>query len=273
MRRNEALKLVKKRSNEPPLIESETTEIDPDTGGPVCKTRIERGVLAEETRRYDDMRAYFTMLSQPQPTARQRLEEFADSLRDNLEKKNLPTDRNPLWMSVNGGPWVPRAKDQPLPEGRVSQSHWDHRLKKPTDPLSKEREAGELLALIIELLAIDGIDPHLNLIGRLMNKAGSFRIAGRLNFLAHQAIAGQRARAKGPAAKRRRAEETCGIVMTHAAAHWSERPLLRGDISNTAACIAGVVNKELRSRNLLSPKSNGLSIKTIGDHIRRGTGG
>ena len=165
------------------------------------------------------------------------------------------------------------AKEQPLPKGSVSQLRWNHRLRKLTAPLSKEREAGELLALIVDLLEIKDIDPHLNLIGRLMNQSGKYRIAGHLNFLVHQAIAGQQARAKGPVAKRRRGEEICRIVMSHAEAHWSHRTHMRGDKSNTAATIAVAVNNELRSRKLLPSKSNGLRTKTIGDHIRRGNRG
>jgi hypothetical protein len=261
------------KSVQPPLIEKTRTETDPTTGSQIRVTEFRRGLLASETLEFDDPYAFFQSLSAPRKTPRESLEEFTNSIRDNLEKRDLPTDRQPFWICSEHGKWRPLEKEDSPLRDKLARSRWTSRLKELTAPLSKERAAGELLETLAELLRIPDIDKHLRLIGRAMDRYGDYRIAGSVNALAHQGVMARKGRAQGPVAKRERAGAIRAVVLDCAESFWRAYPALRGDVSNTAASVAELVNEKLRSADLVSAVRRGLSAKTIGDHIRHGIRG
>ena len=195
-------------------------------------------------------------------------------LRDNLEKRGLPSDRTPRWFKVGDADWEP-FNDQKRPTDQtVAYAHWTSRLKKLAEPLSRELAAGELLSGMIDLLEDkDFADKHLRRIPRLLNLFGDYRVSGIFNVLAHQALIAREARAKGPAARRSRADDVRRLIMAYAESHWSTHPLRRGDASNTAASIVDAVNADLQLSGLLPSHKKGLSVKTLSDHIRAGIRG
>ena len=134
--------------------------------------------------------------------------------------------------------------------------------------MSVEQTTGELLYQVSQLLARDGIDPHLQRIFALMKAYSDYRLAGKINTLVDQAITGEEARSLGPPARRQRACAVRQVIAEAAEAYWLDYPKLRNYASNTAACLADEVNQRLRSQRLLPANKTGLSTKTIADHIR-----
>jgi hypothetical protein len=262
---------------EPPLEIMQTVDVDPDTGGEIFTERYERGVSATETKTYD-ARALLALSkawpNQSAGSARQDLKDFAEHLRANLTKAGYPTDLHPLWIKIDDGEWQPRNVNEPLPQGRISQSHWDSLLEKLTPPLSKPYAAGRLLASIVEILEVKEFeDKHLRMFGRAMNLFGEYRVAGHLNYLAYQGLKARKARTQGPISVQRRAQSVREIVKRHTEHYWKRHALHRNDALNTAASIAETVNEDLRTQGLLPKNRTGLSTKTISEHIRKSIGG
>jgi hypothetical protein len=260
-------------SSEPPLQREERIEVDAETQTKIRVVSRRRGVLGIETRHYDSVFAFFREEAKQSPRA--ALEQFCDHLRDILEESGLPSDRTPSWVQVSNGAWEPLSTSE---RNRADHRHalaaryqtWAKRLEEITDPLSKDRTAGDLLEALTHLIQRKGVDDHLWHISQVLIAHRRYCIAGRINTLAANGMAGQRARAAGPATRRERALEVRRVICERTSRYWVERPILKGDASNTAAAIADEVNIALRTKGLLPSKKLGLSPKTIGDHIRAG---
>ncbi|MEA2906616.1 MAG: hypothetical protein QOI12_4003 [Alphaproteobacteria bacterium] len=260
-------KKMGRRPKQPTLECNEWTDTDPKTGTRISVVHNIRGVLATETRHYESLALGLQDMSSS--SDRQRLEELCENTRDQLEKLGLPSDRIPFWIQIDDGEWEPDlAGARPQAQRNLRGSTWRKRLEQLTEPLSKERAAGDVLYALTALLKRPGIDEHLWHINRAMNAYRSFSLAGTINNLAAAGIAARKARAAGPAVKRKRANEIRRLIGVHAENYWSSHPILRNDASNTAAQIVMTVNADLITRGLLPPTTEGLKAKTIGDHIR-----
>jgi hypothetical protein len=258
-------------SNLPPLVSDERIETDSKTGLKIRVTRQSRGMLAVKTRHYDasNLEAWDTT------SPREALEKFCEDIRGDLERRGLPSDLTPNWVRVGGGEW----ERQTNPEMRSSYALpigfacWSKVLETKTEPLTLERNAGDVLLTITQLLARPGIDKYLWDVGQAMRTYANYRISGCINEYAHQGLVARKSREKGPKAKRDRAIHVRGVVCKHAEHCWSSRPVLRGDASNTALCIKDAVNQELKAEKLIQSGRDGLAAKTIADHIREGIRG
>jgi len=263
-----------RRPMEPPLVREERTEIDPDIGAEVTITTHRRGVLGTESREIHSPLNEFSLTRFHElyfsESPRQLLEKFCDGLRDRLEASGFPSDRTPSWVRCGEGEWQPRPEDHRGHQKGHSYARWISRVEKLTEPLSPERAAGALLLAIIDLLNRVGIEEHLWHILQVMQKASDYRITGSINYLAYQGVLARKARSAGPKARQSKAKDMRRIIWAHAEQRWSRYGAMKGDASNTAAAIAGDVNSELRAQGLLPPEKAGLSVKTIGDHIRAG---
>lgn len=147
-------------------------------------------------------------------------------------------------------------------------ANWKAALGALTEPLTVEQETGELLYQVGQLLARDGIDPHLPRIWVMMRAYANYRLAGEANALVDDAITAREGRSHGPRAVADRAAASRKLIAAFAEEYWIDHPNLRGDASNTAACISDAVNQSLSLNGLLPGKKRKLSAKTIGDHIR-----
>jgi hypothetical protein len=254
---------LRKARKTPPLVTTETTEIASD-GTPVRVTQFRRGVLMSETRKYSSIRGWAKEVSEP---PRAILERYCERLRDQLEESGLPSDRTPKWIRKPGGDWEPHEKTDEPPIPYAAHAVWTSRIDKLTEPLTNERAAANLLSDLNEVLELQGIDEHLWHIGQLMESYAAFRMVGPVNSAAAAGLAAEKARAAGPAKKQERAQQVRALIRERALSAWSRRPILRGDASNTAACILSEVNESLRAHGLLRPGKDGLSAKTIADHI------
>src|SRR5687767_14388937 len=87
----------------PPLTKIEHIETDPETGGQIRVELFQRGVLACETRHYDSqsLRSGLRQWSGGGKSTRDEIEEFCNHLRDQLERRSLPSDRMPSWLRVD----------------------------------------------------------------------------------------------------------------------------------------------------------------------------
>jgi hypothetical protein len=257
-----------KSASELPLEITERTEIDPESGTQVDVTCQRRGVLKRETKRFQNPFAALELLSSKTP--RQELEQYCDFLRERLRDAGLPTDETKNWIQGPSGEWEiydPSTACR-TSRGRGLMSSWQSRLRELTEPLSKQRLAGELLFALTQLLRRDGIDAHLWYISRLMDVYSIFQIAVTTNDVAAAGMRARKARASGPRTRRDTAVAKRAVVWQEAQEYWLERPIFRNDGANTAAAIADDVNRKLRSKNLLSKDQRDLKPKTIADYIR-----
>jgi hypothetical protein len=261
------MKITKSRSSKPRslrLHRKEWTETDGDRE--VRVEVLERGLLRRETRK----KVARSISELKDPNFRDILRGLCDKLRDELEELGVPSDRQPFWTKGSQGQYVPLAF--PPGESRVAASrdfaNWKAALNSLTEPLSVEQETGELLYHVRQLLARDGIDPHLPRIWLTMRAYANYRLAGEGNVLFDDAVASREGRSHGPKTVANRAAARREIVAAFAEEHWLEHPRMRGDASNTAARISDAVNQCLASKELLPGKKRKLSPKTIGDHIR-----
>jgi hypothetical protein len=101
----------------------------------------------------------------------------------------------------------------------------------------------------------------------VMTAYAAFRMVGPINEVAAVGLVARKNRSIGPAKRRENAKKTRRAIWKRAKACWAEKPILRGDASNTAVAIAPHANEELRAIGLLSG-NKALSAKTIADHIR-----
>jgi hypothetical protein len=262
------VKTSPKHAQRLPLVRTEWTETDPETGTEVCVEKIQRGVLCTEIRHYDAMTAFKMMAGS---SARESLERYCEDIRDSLEKCGLPSDRIPKWIKIGDGEWEPLTdKHDPRNLGmRFSCTHWTKRCEDLTEPLTIERAGAKALHSITQMLKLDGIDKHLWHIVQAMKHYTDCKLAGSINRLAHQGVVAHKARAHGPKARRARADAVQAVIAAEAKSYWESHPLLRGNASNTALCILNSVNQRLRAENLLPRSWDGLSVKRIGDYIRK----
>lgn len=252
---------------EPPLIEEQITKTDPVTGLQVKGTRYRRGIRVNETMNYDLSNLIAFHPSEPKVD---RFEELRTHLRDQLEELGLPSDRTPLWVCDPGGDWRPCNDDDDLtrivPGRRLTK--WRRRVEDLTRPLSRARDAARLLEALNDLLRRPGIQDHLHFIGTFAENYRWYQFSGVVSSLAASGATGERGRRKGPATLKQRTAETRSIICEHTQRLWDRLPKYKGDASNSAAVIRDEVNASLRERKLLPGSRDGLSAKTIGDHIR-----
>jgi hypothetical protein len=261
-------------AKEPPLERCERVETDPTTGSEIRVVSEKRGVLGWETRHYSSPQVALDEWSATVPV-KEELEGFCEHLRDQLEKRGLPSDRTPSWIKMDNGEWKPDRPEGIDRESRMkhARARWSHRLKELTEPLSKNRAAGNLLDALVEVLKRPGIDEHLWHVVRLMNAYRVYCITGNINNLATMGFKARKGRSDGPLARHRSGKETRQVICDQAKQFWSAHPLYRNDATNTAEQIAATVNAELLARKLLSRGKTKLCDKTIGDHIRAGIRG
>jgi hypothetical protein len=145
---------------------------------------------------------------------------------------------------------------------------WTKRLEALTEPLSEKRLLGEALWDLDQLLKRKGIDEHLWHIAQLVSSMGTLRIAGATNAMAAAGMAARNGRLLGPKARREKAAIRHEVIKDLAARLWAVAPKYEGDASNTAATIVYDVNSELAKRGLLPAGKDGMSVKTIADHLR-----
>lgn len=248
-----------------PFVETTWEAIDPDTGEPVVVTRQRRGVLSSVEYRYGpnarDLSKGHGAL------AKEYLEGLQKNLREELRSYGFPTDVDLGFLRAGMSDWAVLEDVSQVP----AEGPWPSGLKYRSipEPLTKERLCGQLLVTLRLILSNKDIEPHLH---RVLSFAASFakyRIGGRINVLAYEAILAQKARARGPIARHERAELIRGLISNRAELYWARHPAFRHDISSTAIAIADCVNRDLREQGLLPAKKSGLRLKTIADYLRR----
>lgn len=159
---------------QPQLEQKKRREKDPNSDAEVTVTLQRRGILTAETRHYDASNIH---LMKPDLSARQQLSDLCEKLRDQLENWGLPSDRNPRWIRVDNGDWEPMTEPSPkwIPGRTIARALWISVLEANTEPLSKEREAGEHLWILTKLLERADIDDdYLWLIGRGMQSVSNY---------------------------------------------------------------------------------------------------
>jgi hypothetical protein len=246
----------------------ERTETVPETGENIRVTTARRGILGTESRTYNSFPAPADALCYK--PSKEQLEKFCDSLRDELEVWGLPSDRQFSWIKIGDGDWQPCADDHRLSANMapVSWSIWYSRLKALTEPLTKQRSAGDLLWALTELLNRPGIEPNLWHVSQCLTAFRRFGIAGAPNFFATAGIAARKGRAVGPTAKRQQAGGRREAIRPLVCKFWETSPIHRNDAANTAAALAVPINQVLRDQGLLPRAKKRLSVKTINDYIR-----
>jgi len=248
------------------------TETHPTTGEIVEVTEFRRGLLITEQRTFQDPMTAFMELASQSP--RKCLEEACDNIRNFLEARSLPSDRQPRWVQFNDEDWkqmTAKKFERAHPGQRIRHARWISRLRDLTEPVSPERYAGDLLWILTDLLGRPGIEEHLWHITRFAHLNARFEMSS-INHLAHLGAAGRNARASGPKARRSKAIRIAEIVAACTSELWTTRPELRGIASRTAEVIASDVNTRLQSEHLLARSKARLSAKTIGDYIRKNNG-
>ena len=132
------------KDEEPPLISEERIETDAKTNTTVRIVSRERGVWP--SRRATTTPSSRLFEEQASQSPRTAIEEFCDDIRNHLEKSGLPSDRTPVWIRENNGPWEPhRNPDGSFRRTGAQYQRWIKRLESLTAPLSKHRTAGEFL--------------------------------------------------------------------------------------------------------------------------------
>ena len=251
-----------------PLSTSVETRIDEATGEELQVTTYKRGIWTRTEVQHSDIQRGLDALAS-MPSARQRFEAMAQSLRNNLERRGLPSDRTPRWIRVRQEEWRPFTEDdaQAPIVFPTHYQHWTSRARELAEPLSRERSGVELLHKIVSLLNRKDVDDHLWHFLDMLDSYAEVRFFGPVNKMATTGVAATRARANGPKARRQRSEQVRAIIQHHTEAYWSSNAAYRGCISTTAAQIRDDVNTALKAKELL-PKSGRLpSAKTIADHI------
>jgi hypothetical protein len=234
------------RPNELPLETTEWTEKDEETGEDVQVTCLRRGVLKRETRCFASAYAGFTALAD-QKTTRRSLEDYCAFIRDQLSKAGLPSDATPSWFKGPSGEWEvynPTVHKAQFRSGQAAWQLWTKRLEEMTEPLSRERLAGELLFDLTQLLRRPGVDEHLWHIVKVVLNYSTFRIAVATNKMATAGMRASKGRANGPRSRRDRAAAKRDIIWHAAQSYWCKRPIYRNDGSNTGLAIASAVNKQ-----------------------------
>lgn len=258
-----------KRIAEPSLVVTTLTRVDRATRGRIKVTRLQRGILRREQRTFDSGSFKAFAKEMCAPPVRQSLEKLRDLWRDQLEEWGLPSDRQSSWVKLPGGDWEAYDKKIHGPfRPPYSFCLWTKRLEALTEPLSEKRLLGEALWDLDQLLRRKGIDEHLWHIAQLVSSMGTLRIAGATNAMAAAGMAARNGRLLGPEARRAKAALRHEVIRDLAAKLWAVAPKYKGDASNTAATIAYDVNSELAKRNLLPAGKDGMSVKTVADHLR-----
>jgi hypothetical protein len=257
----------------PLVLEEDKLVTDEKTGSQTRVTRFRRGILVTETKQYSDVRAWAKDISSETP--RQCLERQCELLRDRLDAAGFPSDRHPLWMKIEDGAWQEghSPADQYIGKRNVAFANWYSMMKDLTEPISVEREAGELLWYSLQLLARPGIDEDLWHILQYAQRWSSFRMAGSVNYLANLGMTSRKARSFGPKARRATALEISETIFDLAKEFWENNAHLKKVASCTAEAIKDQVNDRLRSRSLLPAGKEGLSTGTIARYLRKKIGG
>lgn len=232
---------------------------------------MRRGILATETRTFEDFQAGFFAYAK-QPKVRSVLEQHCEYLRDRLEESGLPSDRVRGWIRQLDGAWTPASADVTMGEIKpgMRYSSWFKRVEEMTEPLTIERAAADLLWHLGLMLSSIKDDKQLWHVGQVLRAYRHYSLSGSINVFASHGKLVTKARADGPKARHKSAQARRRLVLKSARRYWKENPSYRGDASNTAACIRDAVNGELLLRRLLPAGKSGLSAKTISDYIRPG---
>ena len=251
----------------PPRLESEERVVATGAGEEVKISIVRRGILKTESKTYKSARTAFeAMASYGSP--RQSFENLCESLRCRLDSSGLPSDRQKVLIEVAAGQWEPFNRERhPISPGSHLQL-WISSLYAQTEPLSHERSVGDYLYALTRLLDEPGAEPLLWHVGECINAAVMSKLAGPINLYATAGIAARRGRAAGPSAQRGKAAQRRQIIAEHVRSLWIDSPILKGDAINSAAKVASGVNRDLAASGLLARGKSGLSVKTIGDHIR-----
>lgn len=252
--------------NEPPLEREERIEFHTKLGIQISITSLRRGILGEAIESYDPSDIAAVAASDCPP--REIFDRVCDDLRDELHSFGLPSDRAPYWICLGENDWRPISDPKEKIEGVTQRSLWIFRVRELTEPLSRARLTGEALLELLNLLRRDGVNNHLNIIGRFINSYLTYTIAGWINSLATAELEARKSRAIGPRIKKARADEVRRIIGEQAQHYWKLQPNYFGDASNTARQIADSVNEILSTSKLIPVSRRGLSSKTISDHIR-----
>jgi hypothetical protein len=251
----------------PPRLESEERMVATSAGEEVQISIVRRGILKTESKTYKSARTAFEAVAS-YGSPRQSFEKLCESLRCRLESSGLPSDRQKVLIEVAAGQWEPFNRERhPISPGSHLQL-WISRLYAQTEPLSHERSVGDYLYALTRLLDEPGAEPLLWYVGECINAAVMSKLAGPINLYATAGIAARRGRAAGPRAQRVKAAQRRQIIAEHVQSLWIDSPILKGDAINSAAKIASAVNGDLIASRLLTRGKSGLSVKTIGDHIR-----
>ncbi len=201
---------------------------------------------------------------------RKSFEKLCELLRCRLDRVGLPSDRQKIWVEVAEGRWEPYDKEL-HPTSKLHGAHqqlWISRLYALTEPLSQERCVGDYLDALTRLLDEPGAEPLLWHVGGCINAAVMSKLARPINEYATAGILARGSRAAGPKAQRDRAARCREVIAEHVRSLWLAFPIFKGNAINSAAKVAVAVNRDLVESSLLPPGKSGLSVKTIGDHIR-----
>lgn len=260
------------KAAEPPLKIRHFTRIDRATRAKIRITTARRGILKSETRTHESLYAGLKELSSI--SVEQEFEAWCDRLRDRLERWGLPSDRQRNWIKRSGADWEPSIGDMRSEiKAGVAFSNWYARMKDLTEELSEQRLVGEMLWKLRCMLDSKGIVPNLWHIGQVISTVRMLTLSGPTNALATAGLTARKGRAVGPAAKRAKAAQRREVIRSIVIEVWLVKPKYKRDAANTAALVVSQVNEELRKTNLLPAGSQGISIKTIADHIRAITRG
>jgi hypothetical protein len=190
-------------------------------------------------------------------------------MRAQLEEAGYPTDRDYVWIREGDGDWQPDIVRDPVPEGRPYELRsWHDQLVATTGPLSKARIQGDVLHFIDQILRHNLSEQVLRPVLRLAIAFGQLRISGRINRLAIDGAARERALLQGGRARAKSGTKKLELVCKHAEICWRERAAMRGNRTGTAELIAPALNKEIQA---IGEKP--LRLKTIADLISKGISG
>jgi hypothetical protein len=195
-----------------------------------------------------------------------RFAKLRDELRALLDGHDLPTDQEPSWIKSELDAWRPLTQGEAVLDQR-SIYDWYEVVALRTEVNSLNRAAGVLLYRLIAFLNLRWIDQGL-LMELLAAHTDYNALKTNVVSFAYGVTKARNGLAEGPAAKHKKANARRKIVDEHMRVFWLKNPSYHGDASNTAAQIADAVNYDIRANNLLTQGKVGLSIKTIGDHIR-----
>lgn len=266
-----AKRIDKSLKGEAPLEQDDIRiEIDPETGGEIRIERHQRGVMVTETKTYDG-RSCRVAMHDEQISARQRLQNFSETLRTGLRKRGHPTDESRFWIEDEHGKWRPCQAEERQNQNALL---WYFALQRSASALSKARKAGDLLNSLVDFLNNEKLDDRdFYKLSQLLHHFGDFRVAGAINYWAHQGLMSRKGRGQGPKTRTQRAQARRKIAMRHAEAFWLRRAILRNDASNTSKAIVDTVNEEIRVLGLLPKNKFSLSATTIAGWIGTEIGG